>query len=102
MLRYRTVGQGQNDRLQTWYAEQLVPALRNSGVTGLNVGRVVAGDNPNMWISASRMDNWASMDGPGPFVEMSERQRNRLFADYNEIVQDAHNEVLRYHADLSD
>jgi hypothetical protein len=55
-----------------------------------------------MWISASRMDNWASMDGPGPFVEMSERQRNRLFADYNEIVQDAHNEVLRYHADLSD
>jgi hypothetical protein len=102
VLRYRTVGQGQNDEYHEWIRDKLVPGLRNGGVQGFSYARIVAGENPNMWVSASRIASWSQMDGPGPFAELSDRERNRLFSDGNALVSDSRNEVLRYRADLSD
>jgi hypothetical protein len=102
VLRYRTVSQGQNTRYHEWMKDKLVPGLRNGGVTGFSAQQVVSGENPNMWVTASQIDSWAEMDGPGPFAELSDRQRGNLFEDGNAMVKDARNEVLRYLADLSD
>ena len=101
VLRYRTVGQGQNDDYHDWLESNLVPALKEGGVTGVNFARVVAGDDNNMWVSASRIDSYSYYDAPGPFDGKSDRQVNSIMGDGNDMVRQARNEVLRYRADLS-
>ena len=101
VLRYRTVGAGQGDDYQDWIEDKLVPALKEGGVTGVSFARVVAGDDTNMWVSASMIDSYSVYDEPGPFDGKSDRQIDAIMKGANEIVRDSRNEVLRYRADLS-
>ncbi len=101
VLRYRTVGAGQNDEYQDWIEDKLVPALKEGGVTGVSFARVLAGDDSNTWVSASRIDSYSTYDEPGPFDGKSDRQIDAIMKGANEIVRESRNEILRYRADLS-
>lgn len=101
MLRYRQIGAGQSDEYHDWVRDKLVPALKEGGVEGVNFAQVVAGDDNNMWISASRVDNYAALDGPGPFAGKSERQIDGIMRDGNSMMLNSQNVLMRYRPDLS-
>ena len=101
LLRYSTIKPGSGGDHHEWLQETLRPAMMEGNTKGWNVSDVAMGDNVNTWISATRMDSWEQMDGPGPFSHMSERARNNLFEDYLERAESIRVEVIRHLPDLS-
>jgi len=100
-LRYTVLKPGNGGDHHDWLANTLVPAMKEGDRKGWNVSDVRLGEDVNTWISATRLDSWEQLDGPGPFGHMSERARNNMFEDYNERVQSARVEVIRHLPDLS-
>jgi hypothetical protein len=99
-LRYRTVGQGKMDDYHDWVENSLSPALMKGGAD-VNFSHIVLGGNNRTWISATFLDNWAEMDGPGPFSDMSESQVDALLGPAADMVVASENRLLRYRDDLS-
>lgn len=101
LLRYSVVEPGTGDDHHEWLENSLVPAFKEGGRTGWTVSDVRLGEDVNTWISATRIDSWEEMDGPGAFAHMSERARNNLLEDYFERVESARTELIRHLPDLS-
>ncbi len=99
-LRYRTVAQGRMDDYHNWVEHRLSPALKKGGAD-VTWSHVVLGGNNRTWIGATYLDNWAEMDGPGPFADMSEGERDALLGPSADMVVESENRLLRYRADLS-
>lgn len=100
-LRYTTVHPGSGGDYHEWLEESLVPALREGNTRGWNISDVRQGDDVNTWVSASRLDSWADLDGPGGLGHMSERARGNLFEDYGDMVHSSRVELIRHLPDLS-
>jgi len=101
ILRYTTVAPGKGGDFHNWVGDQLVPALKAGGAKGVNFNHVAFGGNTNLWVSGSRIDSWAELDEPGPLANMSDEDREALFANFGEMVWESDVRVLRYRADLS-
>lgn len=101
LLRIREVGSFMNDDYEEWIRDRLLPGLRDGGETGVSFFRIIAGGNTNTWFSVTRHSSWAELDEPGPFADLSERQRNAIFEDAEEMQVGGENLVLQYRADLS-
>jgi hypothetical protein len=101
ILRYNTVMPGQGDAYQNWVKSDLRPALVKGGITGVNFSRVAFGANVDTWVSASYLENWTAMDGPGPLAYLSEEEDEALFAAWSDMLESREIRVLRYREDLS-
>jgi len=100
-LRYRTVGPGKMDDYHDWVENSLSPALREGGAN-VTFSHITLGGNNRTWISASRLDDWAQMDGEGPLASyMSEAEIDALLAPAAEMVVAIDNRLLRYRPDMS-
>jgi hypothetical protein len=100
-LRIRTVKPFQNDEYEEWIRDKLLPGLRDGGATGVSFYRIRSGGDSNTWFGVTRHASWAELDGPGPLSGLSERQRNSMFGDAEELQTGGENLVLRYRADMS-
>lgn len=100
-LRIVTVEAGQNRAYNDWVAEKLAPALRDAGVTGVSWAHVTYGASPFTWYAARRVENWAELDRPGPFADLSDRQYRALMEDGDDITVRHERLLLRYREDLS-
>lgn len=101
ILRYTSVAPGKGGDFHDWVENQLVPALKAGGAKGVNFSHVAFGGSTDRYISASRIDNWADLDSPGPLSKMSDEDRAALFADFGDMVWGNEVRILRYRADLS-
>ena len=101
VLRYHTIVPGQGNAFQRWVKEKLKPALVKGGVTGLNYSHVAYGGDTGMWVSASALENWARLDGPGPLAGLSDEENRALFASFGDMVAGTEIRLLRYREDLS-
>ncbi len=99
-LRYRTVGQGQMGAYHDWVKNSLAPALKKGGAD-VTFSHVALGGNNRTWISATYLENWAAMDGEGPFTHMSDNAINGMLGAANHMVVESENRLLQYRADLS-
>ncbi len=99
-LRYRTVAQGRMGDYHNWVEHSLSPVLKEAG-EDVTWSHVVLGGNNRTWISATYLDNWAEMDGAGPFANMSEGEIDALLGPSGDMVVESENRMLRYRADLS-
>jgi len=101
LLRYTTVAPGKGGDYHEWVENQLSPALKAGGATGVSFNHVAIGGNTNLWISGSRIDNWAELDTRGPLAGMSDEDRAALFANFSDMVWESDIRILRFRADLS-
>jgi hypothetical protein len=101
ILRFSTVRPGTGGEHHEWLQERLRPALVEGNAGGWNVSNVTLGDDANTWVSSTRLDSWAQMDGPGPLSHLSERARENLLDDYYERVESIRVEVVRLMPELS-
>jgi len=101
ILRTRTLMPGNNNEYHDLIEERLRPALIAGGIKGWNVSKVVMGDNPNMWFSATRVESWEQLDQPGALADMNDRQRESMFEDMNEMTVSNNVELLRWIPELS-
>lgn len=99
-LRYRTVGQGRMDDYHDWVENSLSPALKEGGAD-VTWSHIVLGGNNRTWVGATYLDNWAQMDGEGPFADMSEEEIDALLGPSADMVIASENRLLRYRNDLS-
>ena len=99
-LRYRTVGPGKMDDYHDWVENSLAPALKKGGAD-VSFSHVAVGGNNRTWISATRLENWAQMDGEGPLSHMSEEEVAAMLGAAGEMVVESDNRLLRYREDLS-
>jgi len=102
MLRIRTVMPGNNEEYEEWVEDDLLPALRAGGQTGVSYYRVLNGGNSNTWFGVTRHANWAEMDPPGPLADMSDRQRSSMLDKAAGLQTGvSENIVIRHRADMS-
>jgi hypothetical protein len=101
IVRRTTVAPGRSGAFHDWIENKLVPALKNGGAEGVTFSHVAFGGNTDDWISASRIDNWAELDTPGPLADLSDEERGALFADWGETVWGSDVRIMRFRADLS-
>jgi hypothetical protein len=101
LLRYTTVAPGKGGDFHDWIGDQLVPALKAGGAKGVTFSHVAFGGDTNLWVSGSRIDNWAALDAPGPLSSMSDEDRAALFANFGDMVWESDVRILRFRPDLS-
>lgn len=102
VLRSTLVAPGRGAAYRDWQRDHLVPALKAGGATGRGFSKVVYGGNTDRYISTSLIDNWATLDGPGPLASMSDEDRNAMFAAQGEdTVWESDVRILRFRGDLS-
>ena len=100
-LRFTTLKAGTGGAHHDWLKSALLPALNGGDHKGFNVSNVIMGDDVSTWVTATRIDSWGQLDGPGQFAHMSESDRQSLFAEYAERAQSARVELLRFIPELS-
>jgi len=101
VLRYTTVAPGKSDVYHGWIENQLLPALKAGGASGVSFAHVALGGDSNLWVTATRVANWTEIDGPGQLPAISEEERADLFAPYGDMVTKSEVRILRCRADLS-
>jgi len=101
ILRRTTIAPGKGGDFHGWIEDKLVPALKAGGAKGVRFSHVAFGGNTDQWVSASRIDNWADLDSPGPLASVSDEERAALFEDWGEMVWGSDVRILRFRADLS-
>jgi hypothetical protein len=100
-LRYMTVAQGKTREFRDFLENRFIPALKEGGVKGLRVSRVYQGGNTDVWIFARQTQNWAVLDKPGWFFDLTPEERATLFAGFGDMVVSQEARMLRYREDLS-
>ena len=101
MLRFTQLQPGTGADHHEWLENSLRPNLVEGNSRGWNVSEVRIGDDVNTWISATRIDSWEQLDGPGPLAHMSERARNNMLEDYFDRAASVRTELIRYLPDQS-
>ena len=101
LLRARTVAAGRGNDYRRWIENGLIPALKKGNIQGFNYSRVAMGGNPDTWISATLIPNWAALDGPGLLGHLSSDEIAVLLGPSNAMVVDHEVKILRFRPDLS-
>lgn len=85
-----------------WVRDQLIPALKKGGATGVNFNHGAFGGNTNTWIVGAQIDSWAQLQTPrGVLGYMSDADYAKLMAPRAQMVTSTDRRVLQYQPELS-
>ena len=88
-----------NGAYEDWQQEQLVPALRDAGVTGYYTRRTILGGSGGNWVTLANVDNMASIGfGLGQVLEQSRLQE--VFSGDDGLIVHGEDYLMRYRPDL--
>ncbi len=99
-FRIRRTAPGRTQDYYEWQANELLPALREAGITGFITGRVVLGGSSQTWVSAADVDSWASMFNNILAESMGERQMTQMLAEGAAMLVHTEDLVMAYRPDL--
>ena len=100
-FRIRRTAPSRTQDYYEWQANELLPALREAGITGFRVGRVILGGSSQTWVSGADVDSWASMINNVLAESMGERQMAQMLARGAEMLVHTEDLVMAYRPDLS-
>lgn len=101
-VRIRRNAPGRGQDYYEWQVNQLLPALREAGVTGLFfTNRVVLGGSNQTWVSFASIDNFASTQINVLAESMGERQAAQMLQRGANMLVHTEDLIVRYRADLS-
>ena len=100
-VRIRRNAPGRNRDYYDWQVNQLFPALREAGVSGILTNRVVLGGSNQTWVSFSSIDNLASTQTNVLAESMGERQAAQMLQRGADMLVHTEDLIMRYRADLS-
>jgi antibiotic biosynthesis monooxygenase (ABM) superfamily enzyme len=101
VLRTTSIAPGKGGDFHEWLEDKLVPALKSGGAEGVWFSHVAFGGSTDRWTIASRIDNWAELDEPGPLSHLSDEERAALFEGWGEMVWGSDVRIMRFRPDLS-
>lgn len=100
-VRIRRNAPGRNQDYYEWQLNQLFPALREAGVTGVLTNRVVLGGSNQTWVSFSSIDNLSSTQTNVLAESMGERQAAQMIQRGADMLVHTEDLIMRYRTDLS-
>ena len=100
-VRIRRNAPGRTRDYYEWQANQLLPALREAGVTGVLINRVILGGSNQTWMSFSSIENLASTQNNDLAESMGERQAAQMIARGDAMLVHTEDLIMRYRSDLS-
>lgn len=100
-VRIRRTAPGRTQEYYEWQANQLLPALREAGVTGFLINRVVLGGSSETWFSFQSIDSMASTEVNVLAESMGERQAAQMLARGAAMLVHTEDLIMRYRPDLS-
>lgn len=101
ILRVQTIMPGRAQDYVNWLKDELVPALRRSGLPAQSQSRVAFGGNTRTWLRMQPIDNWAYFDGPNRLVRtLGEEATQAMFARGDTMTESSENVLLRLRRDL--
>jgi hypothetical protein len=101
VVRQFKIKQGQGGAFHTWLADELRPALVAGGAQGVRFSHMSQGGDVSVCTIASEVANWAEFDTDGPLGELSEGERDGLFAKWDDMVESHTMRVGQYRASMS-
>lgn len=102
VLRTTTVLPARMGDYHAWVSEQLLPALRKGGATGVNFNHQVFGGNANTWVVGAQIDGWAQLQTPrGSLAYMSDADYASLMSPLGDMVTATDLRILQYDPELS-
>jgi hypothetical protein len=102
VLRTLSLAPGNMGPFHGWITDQLVPALKKGGATGVTFSHLAFGGDTNTWIIATMIDSWADLDvRRGSLGYMDDEEYAALFEPNAGKVWGNNVKVLSYRADLS-
>ena len=101
VIRRLTLKQSQADAFHEWVAERLQPSLIAGGAKGVRFSHVTHGGNVSICTITTEMANWAEFDADSPLSQLTEGERDGLFAKWDDMVESHEVRVASYRADLS-
>lgn len=99
-IRIRQNAPGRTQDYYEWQANELLPALRDAGVTNLLINRVVLGGNAQTWVSFHAIDNMASTEEDILAESMGERQAAQLLARGNAMLVHTEDLITQFRPEL--
>jgi len=99
-VRIRRNAPGRTQDYYDWQAEQLLPALREAGVTGFLSNRVVLGGSSQTWISFQSIESMASTEINVLAESMGERQAEQMLARGAAMLVHTEDLIMRLRPDL--
>ena len=99
-VRIRRNAPGRTQDYYDWQADQLLPALREAGVTGFLSNRVVLGGSSQTWVSFASIDNIASTENNVLAESMGERQAEQMLARGAAMLVHTEDLIMRLRPDL--
>lgn len=97
-----TVQPGRGQEYQTWVREELMPAVRRSGIANLVTNQVAFGTDSGTWVYAAPIEGWQVLDGPTPIHEaLGQQAADAMLSRGEAMLEDSETIVLRFRADLS-
>ncbi|NNC65020.1 MAG: hypothetical protein HKN84_09565 [Gammaproteobacteria bacterium] len=99
-VRIRRNAPGRTQDYYEWQAEQLLPALREAGVTGFLSNRVVLGGSSQTWVSFQSIESLASTENNVLAESMGERQAEQMLARGAAMLVHTEDLIMRLRPDL--
>jgi hypothetical protein len=99
-MRIRRTAPGRALDYHDWAANQLVPALRQAGVSGVLFGRVMLGGSPDTWVTTSDERNFAGMATDVLAESMGARQSAQMLGRGMAMLVHSEDFVMRLRPDL--
>ena len=101
VVRQFTLKQGQGKAFHSWLADELRPVLVAGGAQGVRFSHLNQGGDVSICTIVTEMANWATFDTDGPLSQLSEGERDGLFANWDDMVKSHEMRVLAYRPDMS-
>ena len=100
-VRIRRNAPGRTQDYYEWQANELMPALREAGVTGFLTNRVILGDSNQTWMSFANIDSYASTENNVLAESMGEQQAAQMIGRGAAMLVHTEDLIMRYRPDLS-
>jgi len=102
-VRIRRTAPGRTQDYYDWQLNQLLPALREAGVTGVFINRVILGGSAQTWMSFSSLESMSSFDDAVMALaeSMGERESEQMIERGAAMLVHTEDLIMRYRSDLS-
>ena len=100
-VRIRRNAPGRTQDFYEWQANQLLPALREAGVSDFFINRVILGGSSQTWMSFSSIESLASTQNDILAESMGERQAAQMIERGMAMLVHTEDLIMRYRSDLS-
>lgn len=101
MLSIRRNLPGRLPDYETWIGEELVPALREAGITGHTLSRGLIGDSPRNWYHVTPVESWEALETDPLFEALGQEEYAELMTSGGSMIESAENVLLQSRPDLS-